>query len=140
MPSGFVLDSFALMALLQDEPGAERVQALLEGAGRGEHELYMSVVSLGEVMYTIEDRRGVEAAQQTLAFIDQSPVQLMDVDRPLALAAARLKAVTGIGYADCFVAASAQLLDSTVVTGDLDFRHTEGEVAVEWLLPQTKSR
>lgn len=139
MPSRFVLDSFALMALLQDEPGAERVQALLESASRGEHELYMSVVSLGEVMYTIEDRRGVGAAQQALAFIDQSPVQLLDVDRSLALAAARLKAATGMGYADCFVAASAQLLDSTVVTGDLDFRQMEEEVAIEWL-PQAKSQ
>lgn len=139
MPSGFVLDSFALMALLEDEPGADRVQALLESASRGEHELYMSVVSLGELMYTIEDRRGVEAAQQALAFIDQAPVQLLDVDRTLALAAARLKAATGIGYADCFVAASAQLLDSTVVTGDLDFRQAEGEVTVEWL-PEPKSR
>lgn len=75
----------------------------------------------------------MEAAQQALAFVDQSAGQLLDVDRFLALAAARLKAVTGIGYAHSFVATSAQLLGSTAVTDDLDFRQTEGDVAVEWL-------
>jgi ribonuclease VapC len=133
MPARLVLDSFALMALFQDEPGAARVQELLQGASRGEHELYMSVISLGEVLYTIEDRQSIEAAQRALAFIDQSPVKLVDVDRSLALAAARLKAATGLGYADCFVGACAQLLDAAVVTGDLDFRQVENEVALEWL-------
>lgn len=81
----------------------------------------------------------MEGAQRALAFIDQSPAQLLDVDRSLVLAAARVKALTGIGYADGFVAASAQLLDSVAVTGDLDFRQAKGEVAVGWL-PAAKSQ
>ena len=133
MPDRFVLDSFALMALFQIEPGAAKVRELLEAAGKGRHELYMSVINLGEVLYTIENRQGVEAAQQALAFIDQSPIETHEVDRPLALSAARLKAASGIGYADCFAAALAQRLGGAIVTGDPDFRQLEDQVVVEWL-------
>ena len=133
MPARFVLDSFAIMALLQDEPGAAKVQDLLREADKGECELYISVVNLGEVLYTVENRQGVEAAQETLAFIDQSPILTVDVDRSLALLAARLKAGSGIGYADCFAAACAQHLDAAVVTGDPHFEQLGDAVAIEWL-------
>ncbi len=133
MPVRFVLDSFAVMALLLDEQGAARVEELLEGAGMGEHELYITVVNLGEVLYTFENRRDMEAAQEALAFVDQSPIEIVEVDRSLALNAARLKATTGMGYVDCFVAGCAQRLDAAVVTGDPDFRRVEDLVAIEWL-------
>ena len=133
MPARFVLDSFALMAFLLNEHGASRVQELLESALEGEHELYMSVINLGEVLYTFENRQGVEAAQSALAFIDRAPIELVEADRTLALTAARLKAASGMGYADCFVAALAQQLDAPIVTGDPDFRQVEDLVAVEWL-------
>jgi predicted nucleic acid-binding protein len=128
-----VLDSFALMALFQEEPGAAKVQELLEGAAGGEHELYMSVVNLGEVAYTVENRRGLEASQEVLAANDQLPIAIVDVDQELALRAARLKATTGIGYADCFAAALAQRLGAAVVTGDPDFRQVEHLVDIDWL-------
>jgi ribonuclease VapC len=51
----------------------------------------------------------------------------------LALAAAYLKGLHPISYADCFAAALAQQLDAAVVTGDPDFRQLEGRVAIEWL-------
>jgi len=136
MPPLYVLDSFALMALFQEEPGAAKVQELLAAAREGEHELYMSVVHLGEVVYTVENRRGLETSQEVLAAIDQLPIEIVEVDRPLALSAARLKAASGIGYADCFVAALAQRLGAAVVTGDADFRKLEDTVLpgrIEWL-------
>lgn len=133
MAPRFVLDSFGLMALLQDEPGAAKVQELLEAGSKGECELYISVVNLGEVLYLLENRRGIEAAHEALAFIEQSPIRIADVDRSLALLAARLKAATGIGYADCFAAALAQRLSAVLVTGDPDFQQVEDTVSVEWL-------
>jgi len=129
----FVLDSFALMALLQDEPGASQVQRLLQRAARGECELFMTVLNLGEVLYTVESRRGLQASQEMLAAIDQFPIEIVEVDRPMALSAARLKAAAGVGYADCFVGALAQHLGGTIVTGDPDFHRIEDVVSVQWL-------
>jgi ribonuclease VapC len=129
----FVLDAFALLALFQDEPGAARVQNVIEEAQdvtRGA--AYMTTVNLGEVVYGLENKRGFDGTIRGLAAIDASPIKVVDVDRSLALHAARLKAATGAGYLDCFVAALAQRLGSTVLTGDPDFE-AFSEVAVEWL-------
>lgn len=133
MAARFVFDSFALMALLLNEPGAARVQELLGSAAGGEHALYMTVVNLGEVLYTIETRRGVELSQEALALVDQSPINLVEIDRGLALNAARIKAAAKMGYADCFVVACAQDLGAAIVTGDPDFKQLEGQVAIDWL-------
>ncbi|MEX1255266.1 MAG: type II toxin-antitoxin system VapC family toxin [Dehalococcoidia bacterium] len=129
----YVLDSFAFLALFLDEPGAAKVQELIEGASQGSDELFIPVVNLGEVLYTVENRRGLETAQDTLAAVQQSLVRIVDVDQPLALSAARLKATTGMGYLDCFIVALAQQLEARVVTGDIDFKRVEELVTVEWL-------
>lgn len=133
MADRFVVDSFALLALFQDEPSASRVQDLLERTNEGNCELFMSVVNLGEMLYILESRRGLEASQEALAAFDELPIEVVAVDRPLALAAARLKAASGVGYVDCFVAALAQQLGGAVVTGDPDFRRLQDIVAIEWL-------
>ncbi|MBM2827325.1 MAG: PilT protein domain protein [Dehalococcoidia bacterium] len=130
MADRYVLDSYALLALFQDEPGAARVQEVL---GQASNESYITVVNLGEVLYIVEMRRGLRATLETLAAIDSLPIRLVDVDRPLALRAARFKATTGMGYADCFAAALAETLQVALLTGDPDFAAVESSIAVEWL-------
>lgn len=129
----FVLDASALLALVQDEPGAEIVQQLMERADSGEYSLFISVVNLGEVLYAVEGHFGMEGASEVYGGIREAPVEIVDVDQPLTLNAARLKASTGMGYLDCFAAALAQQLDAPLVTGDPDFQQLEGRVVIEWL-------
>lgn len=133
MADRYALDAFALLALFQNEPGTQRVQEVLEGARRGEHEVTMSVVNLGEVMYCLQRRRGRQAARRALAVIEEGPIRLVDVDRSRALRAARLKAGTGMGYADCFAAALASELGATLLTGDRDFAVVESAISIDWL-------
>lgn len=89
--------------------------------------------NLGGVLYTIEDRLGADAAQEVLAGLTDAPITVVDIDRPLALNAARLKVATKMGYLDCFTAALAQQLDAKIVTGDPDFERIEDVVDIEWL-------
>ena len=133
MPDRLVLDSFALIALFQDEPGAAKVESLLEESSKAQCALFISAVNLGEVAYTMEIRRGLQVAKEAMAAISQAAIEVVDVDRALALVAARLKAITRVGYADCFAAALAQRLGAAVLTGDPDFQRLEGAVAIEWL-------
>lgn len=133
MVDRFVVDSHALLTLFQDEAGASQVQALLERANKGDCELFMSVVNLGEALYIVERRLGLKAAQEALAAFDELPIEAVAVDQALAMSAARLKAATAVGYADCFVAALALQLGATVITGDPDFRRLEGTITVLWL-------
>jgi PIN domain nuclease of toxin-antitoxin system len=55
----YVLDSFAVLCFLADESGADDMQILLESARRDECELFMNVVNLSEVYYTVKRRSGL---------------------------------------------------------------------------------
>ena len=57
MPEVVVLDAYAVLAFLDDEPGAEAVAEVLSFG-----EAWMTLVNLGEVAYIVERERGVEAA------------------------------------------------------------------------------
>ncbi len=136
----YVLDSYALLAYFEAEPGSEKVRRLLEAAKEGKCHLYMCVVNLGEVIYIVERERGLPKAQETLARIDELPIEILDVDRALTLAAAHLKMDCPIAYADCFAAALSQIKNATLVTGDPEFSKIKADcnVSIEWLVNKGK--
>ena len=131
--SRFVLDSFALLAYLGDEAGAGQVEDILNAAEEGQNDVWMSVVNLGEVLYTIEGELGLEAAQRAAAIADQLPLRVIDADRPLTFAAAHVKANYTLACADAFVIALAQEVHGAIVTGDPEFRQVESWLSVRWL-------
>jgi ribonuclease VapC len=134
----YVLDSYALLAYLEAESGSGRVRELLEAAKRGNCHLYMCVVNLSEVMYIVERERGLPRAQETLARIDELPIEIMNADRTLTLAAAHLKMQCPIAYADCFAAALSQVKNAPLVTGDPEFHKVkpDSSLQIEWLASQ----
>jgi predicted nucleic acid-binding protein len=128
-----VLDSFALLAFFRDEPVADDVENLLHRGLRGEVRLAMTVANLGEVVYRTVREHGFERAQEVLGRIEEYDIDMVDVDRELAVVAAYLKGTRRVAYADCLAAALAQRLDAAVVTGDPDFAQLEDAVRIEWL-------
>ena len=129
----YVLDSFALLALFREEPGADAVDNLLRRAQQGEVRLAMTAVNMGEVVYRTIRERGNDAADEALARMTEFTLEIVDIDRVLAIMAARLKGLYRMSYADCLAAALSQQLDAPVVTGDADFKQVEDLVAIEWL-------
>ncbi len=132
-PTAFVLDSFALLAYLQDEGAAARIEKLLDNAGKEKCRLFLSMINLGELLYITERRGGVVKAQDALALIRQLPIEIVPVDEQVIFAAAHIKANHAISYADCFAVAAAVQENATIVTGDPEFQSVEGIVKVEWL-------
>ncbi|WP_240913667.1 type II toxin-antitoxin system VapC family toxin [Thermococcus sp. JdF3] len=128
-----VLDSYTLLAYLLHEDGAERVRELLEKAEQGDAEVYMNVVNLGEIYYTIARRKGVDVADFIVANLKRLPILFVNVDERLSLIAGRIKAFHKLSYADAFAAATAIDLDAVLLTGDEEFRSLEGRVRIEWL-------
>ena len=128
-----VLDSFAILAFFQDEPAAAPVADLLRRADAGEVRLTMTVANMGEVVYRTIRQHGFGQAQEVLGRLEEYDIEMVDIDRELALSAAYLKGLHRMAYADCMAAALAQRVDGAVVTGDPDFRQIEDVVSIEWL-------
>ncbi len=129
----WVLDSFALLAYLQGEPGMPRVQAILAEAQDDATKVWMSLINFGEVVYAFRRRRGLDATQDMMALVDHLPVHIAGVDRGVVLAAANIKATRRVSYADAFAVALAQEKNAKVVTGDPEFKQVEDTVRVAWL-------
>ena len=131
--AAFVLDSFALLAYLQDEPAASRVEKLMDQAGKGKCRLLLCIINLGEILYITERQGGLVKAQDALALIQQLPVDILPADEQTVFAAAHSKANYTLSYADSFVVAIGIQQHATVVTADPEFHSVEHIVAMEWL-------
>ncbi len=71
----YVLDSFALLAYFQAEPGGSKVKDLLKKAEVKKAEAFLSILNLGEIIYITERRLGRNTADETLTDISQFYVQ-----------------------------------------------------------------
>lgn len=107
-----VLDSWALLAYLKDEPAAQRIEE--EWLARRPAACSLN---LGEVLYIRIRDRGESAAANEVAAIRRNS-NIVDPDWDLVVAAAQLKAVGGLAYADSFCIATAERLGIPVWTGD----------------------
>ena len=132
-PTAFVLDGFALLAYLQDEPAAPRIEKLLDNAGKERCRIFLSLINLGEILYITERRGGVVKAHDTLALIRQLPIEIPQLDEQTVFTAAHIKANYTLSYADAFVVATAMQENATVLTADPEFQSVEALVKVEWL-------
>lgn len=128
-----ILDAYALMAFLQDEPGADTVRNLILKAEEGSAKLAMSVVNLGEVWYAIARATSTEKADRYIQELQGMAIEIVDADWPVTRQAAAYKANANISYADCFVAAVAKIRRGEIVTGDKEFKILEDEIRISWL-------
>ncbi len=129
----YVLDAFAFMAYLENEPGAERVEKILQDVNNGNARAFVSIINLGEVIYNTERRYGLAKAQDTLALIQRMPVEVLPADNQTVFAAAHIKANNPISYADAFVVVAAQKLNGIIMTGDPEFLDITELAGIEWL-------
>ena len=128
-----VLDAWAVLAYLNNEPAAQAVRHVLRRAKRREIVVLFSIINYGECMYVVERAKGLEAAQAAANIIDQLPLHVVPADRALVFEAAHLKARYPISYADAFSAALAKQNRAPLMTGDPEFKAVEPEVAIHWL-------
>lgn len=133
MSDRYVLDSYAILALLRREAGSEVVADLLR-RGQGDADLLMTWVNVGEVAYIVERRWGKVRAYQALGTLEATGVEFVPAARELALGAASIKAAHPLAYGDAFAAALAVIRRATLVTGDPEFKCLEGDnLSVQWI-------
>ena len=132
MATSKVLDSYALIAFFEDEPGADFVRNLLLEAEAGSLKLALCVVNLGEIWYSIARTVSPTQADALVGEIKAMSIEVVDADWELTYQAAIFKSRGGLSYSDCFTAALGKLRQAEIVTGDPDFENLKGEIATTW--------
>lgn len=135
--ASYVLDTYALLALVEDEPGAETVAGILaEPQNIGK--VLISMMNLGEAYYILLRRRGRAVADEFVeeAFADEA-LTVVDLPWERVRRAAEIKSEGGLSYADSFVLALAAEVQGPIVTGDPEIRTAASRmgIAVIWIGP-----
>ena len=131
--SDYVLDSFALLRFIQKEAGDEKVKTILDDVQIGKAFAMLNVINLGEIIYTVQRRFGLQKKLDVLMNIGRMGIVVLPVPNDLVFKAAELKARYSMSYADTFAVASAIEHDATLVTGDPEFRPVEHMVKILWV-------
>ena len=133
MAAAKVLDSWALLCYLEQEPGHEKIIDLFEKAVESSRPLFMCIVNWGEIYYQVARRFGEQKAQEVERLIQTLPITLVEANKELTHEAARIKATKRMAYADCFAVALARLKKAELYTGDPEFKAVEKDIKVVWL-------
>jgi uncharacterized protein len=129
----YVLDASAVLDLLENGPGAERVEKILTAAERRDTTVAMSVINWGEVFYNVWQHHGEEAARRAIADLSRLPLEIIPVEQEQALKAGEIKALHKLSFVDCIAGALAELQNSILVTADRDFQKLGRRIQVLWI-------
>jgi predicted nucleic acid-binding protein len=126
-----VVDSWALVAWIRDEPAASLVEVLLGDAEAGTLTLLMSLINIAETFYIVA-KRSPRSAEEFLTRLPSLPIRVVAPSEDDIMAAARVKAAHPVAFGDAFAIALAQSNDAEVITGDDEIRRCR-MVRVEWV-------
>ncbi len=132
-PKTVVLDSWAIMSYLQDEPSAGKIADIIADAHEDKVPLLMSVVNAGEVWYIIARRTSEAVADRSIRELKQLGIEWVDADWDIVHEAGRFKAKHKMSFADCFAVALAKQKKALLLTGDPEFKQVEQEITIEFL-------
>jgi predicted nucleic acid-binding protein len=131
-PEFKVIDSWAMVAWIQDEPAAQAIERFFDEAESGGLRLSMSILNVGETFYILAKRKSMAIAEQFLQELPAMPIRVVVPDAAGILAAARIKATHAVAYGDSFALALAQSENGSIITGDDEIRRCR-LVPVDWV-------
>ena len=125
----YLLDTSAILTLLEDEEGAQRVETLLR-----REEVLFPFLALLETYYITLQEHTEDVADQRYALLKQLPKEILwSVDEPTLLTAGRLKAAHRLSLADALIAAFAVQHQAILVHKDPEMAALKDAVEMEFL-------
>jgi len=133
----YVLDACALIALLRDESGAEKVAEAMQEVSNGEATAVMNKINLLEVYYDVYRIHGKEQADRMLVEFKKMPCTITaEISDKLFEQAGRLKASYRISLADAIALSEASLSQGILLTADhheMDVIEQKEKIAFNWI-------
>lgn len=121
----WVLDTSALLALRDDESGAERVEQILFQASHAECHCYGSFISLMEIYYRVWKDENAQAGAVAYNACLTMPIEWVHENPDLLVLAASIKATHPVSLADAWVAATAIQKNATLLHKDPEFERVK---------------
>ena len=119
MKAIYVLDACAVLAVLGQEPGADKVVEIYKKAFSGEISLLINKLNLLEVYYALYRVYGKKQAGRFLEEFKHSPITInSEITDEVFEEAGRLKASYKISLADSIALAEASVSDAVLLTAD----------------------
>lgn len=123
-----VIDTSAVVAILEHEPERETFVAAIESADMR----CMSVANFVELSITAQRRRGAAAVGMVEVFLSSAGIELVAVDIAQGQAASTAfsrfgkgRHRAGLNYGDCFAYALAKIRGEPLLCKGNDFVHTD---------------
>jgi predicted nucleic acid-binding protein len=117
----YILDTSALLTVLNNEPGVDTVLSILEAARSGEAQVYLPFMALMELEYLSLRQRSQGETRRLLTLVEAWPVEIEDSTQEWHHEAARVKATASISLGDAWICSLAFLEDAEVVHKDPEY-------------------
>jgi predicted nucleic acid-binding protein len=124
--SAYLFDTSALLALRDNEPGADRVAELLDASANGGAACYGCFITLMEVMYRVWKDEGEEAGRAAYSACQLLAISWRHENSALLERAAEIKARFPLSLADAWIAAAALEVEAVLVHKDPEFERVDG--------------
>jgi PIN domain nuclease of toxin-antitoxin system len=132
--TAYVFDASALICYLDNESGAERVEAIIGECLAGRARSFITAIQWAEVAGNIRKRHGAAVELRTMNSLLATEIEIVPVSAEQAMVAARLKVDCKISYAEAFALELAmQSAEHLLVTVDYGFKIAEGLARIEYL-------
>jgi len=115
----YLLDACAVIAYLNDEEGADKIEGLLWESDQRSKVLFLHEVNLHEVYYGVYRDEGEQLAEETYNRVVNLPIKIVaGLKKNVFKEAGRLKAIYKVSLADSIALAVAKVRRIPLVTCD----------------------
>lgn len=137
MSNVYVLDACALLAIINNEQGADRVEAVLREAINGHSEVYMNKINIYEVYYGVYRVEGQAKADAIYDLIQKQPINIIDIlGDDVFREAAKLKSKYKMSLADSIALGEAVVRNATILSSDhheFDVVERQESINFDWI-------
>lgn len=124
MAERYVLDTSALLTLLEDEDGSDEVQHILKN-----EEVTIPFIVLLEVYYISLRKKGQRIADRRYAMLKSLNAEyIWEIDEPTILMAGKFKGLYKVSLADAIIAAITKSLNAILVHKDPEYEILKMEI------------
>lgn len=127
----FILDTSAVLTLLNREDGLDAFLTLLDKAKDGQATLFLPFMVLMELEYLLLRKMSAEETLAILMLVSAWPVQIQESTEEWRYQAAQIKARSPLSVADSWVASLAIIYQAELVHKDPEFEQVPGLAMVK---------